>query len=378
MRGRSRFLVSWTMKIPFLIVGSGLFGSVIAQRLKENHKDVLVLERRNHLAGNVFTEEESGIQVHKYGAHIFHTNNQRVWNYLNRFASFNGFRNSPIANYKGRLFNLPFNMNTFHALWGVSSPNQAREIIEKQRQEFLGRTPQNLEEQAICLVGRDIYELLIKGYTEKQWGRTCKELPTFIIRRIPVRFTYDNNYFNARYQGIPTEGYTSLVKNLLSGIDTWTNKDFLNEREYFFSIAEKIIFTGPIDEYFDYCYGPLEYRSLKFDTQKLATSNYQGVAVMNFTDAETPYTRIIEHKHFSPTDTDFTIISREYPATWKQGIEPYYPVNDEKNNALYEKYLKLAQKENKVHFGGRLGQYKYFDMDRTVEEALKLSDLLLE
>lgn len=378
MRGRSRFLVSCTMKIPFLIVGSGLFGSVIAQRLKENHKDVLVLERRNHLAGNVFTEEESGIQVHKYGAHIFHTNNQRVWNYLNRFASFNGFRNSPIANYKGRLFNLPFNMNTFHALWGVISPNQAREIIEKQRQEFLGRTPQNLEEQAICLVGRDIYELLIKGYTEKQWGRTCKELPTFIIRRIPVRFTYDNNYFNARYQGIPTEGYTSLVKNLLSGIDTWTNKDFLNEREYFFSIAEKIIFTGPIDEYFDYCYGPLEYRSLKFDTQKLATPNYQGVAVMNFTDAETPYTRIIEHKHFSPTDTDFTIISREYPATWKQGIEPYYPVNDEKNNALYEKYLKLAQKENKVHFGGRLGQYKYFDMDRTVEEALKLSDLLLE
>lgn len=365
------------MKIPFLIVGSGLFGSVIAQRLKENHKDVLVLERRNHLAGNVFTEEVCGIQVHKYGAHIFHTNNQRVWNYLNRFASFNGFRNSPLANYQGRLFNLPFNMNTFHALWGVISPNQARERIEKQRQEFQGRTPQNLEEQAICLVGRDIYELLIKGYTEKQWGRTCKELPAFIIKRIPVRFTYDNNYFNAKYQGIPTEGYASLVRNLLSGIDTWTNKDFLKEREYFSSIAEKIIYTGPIDEYFDYCYGPLEYRSLKFDTQKFDTSNYQGVAVMNFTDAETPYTRIIEHKHFSPTETDFTIISREYPVTWKQGIEPYYPVNDEKNNALYEKYLKLAQKEKKVHFGGRLGQYKYFDMDKTVEEALKLSDLLL-
>lgn len=365
------------MKIPFLIVGSGLFGSVIAQRLKENHKDVLVLERRNHLAGNVFTEEVCGIQVHKYGAHIFHTNNQRVWNYLNCFASFNGFRNSPLANYQGRLFNLPFNMNTFHTLWGVISPNQARERIEKQRQEFQGRTPQNLEEQAICLVGRDIYELLIKGYTEKQWGRTCKELPAFIIKRIPVRFTYDNNYFNAKYQGIPTEGYTSLVRNLLSGIDTWTNKDFLKEREYFSSIAEKIIYTGPIDEYFDYCYGPLEYRSLKFDTQKFATSNYQGVAVMNFTDAETPYTRIIEHKHFSPTETDFTIISREYPVTWKQGIEPYYPVNDEKNNALYEKYLKLAQKEKKVHFGGRLGQYKYFDMDKTVEEALKLSDFLL-
>lgn len=361
------------MKIPFLIVGSGLFGSVVAQRLKANNKGVLVIEKRNHLAGNVFTEEIDGIQVHKYGAHIFHTNNPTVWEYLNQFAFFNNFINSPMANYKGRLFNLPFNMNTFYSLWGLVKPEEVKRKIEAQRKEFLGKVPKNLEEQAICLAGRDLYELLIKGYTEKQWGRPCSSLPPFIIKRLPVRLNFDNNYFNARFQGIPIEGYTSMVKNLLSSIDTWTNKDFLKEKDYFRSISEKIIYTGPIDEYFDFCYGPLEYRSLKFETTRIETPNYQGVAVMNFTDRETAYTRIIEHKHFSPVETDFTLISKEYPSRWEKGEEPYYPVNDEKNNLLYQKYLNLAQGEKNVYFGGRLGLYKYLDMDQTVERALNLA-----
>lgn len=365
------------MKIPFLIVGSGLFGSVVAQRLKANNKGLLVLEKRNHLAGNVFTEEVDGIQVHKYGAHIFHTNNATVWEYLNQFASFNSFRNSPIANYKGRLFNLPFNMNTFYSLWGLTNPGDVKRKIEEQQKEFQGRPPQNLEEQAICLVGRDIYEILIKGYTEKHWGRPCSTLPPFIIKRLPVRLTFDNNYFNAKFQGIPIEGYTSMVQNLLSRVDTWTNKDFLKEKDYFQSISEKIIYTGPIDEYFDFCYGPLEYRSLKFETTRVETPNYQGVAVMNFTDKETAHTRIIEHKHFSPVETNFTLISKEYPVKWEKGEEPYYPVNDEKNNLLYQKYLDLAKGEKNVYFGGRLGLYKYLDMDQTVERALNFSRFLL-
>lgn len=370
-------LLALKMKIPFLIVGSGLFGSVVAQRLRENNKDLLVLEKRNHLAGNVYTEEIDGIQVHKYGAHIFHTNNPTVWKYLNQFASFNSFRNSPMANYKGRLFNLPFNMNTFYSLWGLTNPADVERKIEEQKKEFQGRLPQNLEEQAICLVGRDIYEILIKGYTEKHWGRPCSTLPPFIIKRLPVRLTFDNNYFNAKFQGIPIEGYTSMVQNLLSRVDTWTNKDFLKEKDYFRSISEKIIYTGPIDEYFDFCYGPLEYRSLKFETTRVETPNYQGVAVMNFTDKETAHTRIIEHKHFSPVETNFTLISKEYPIKWEKGEEPYYPVNDEKNNLLYQKYLDLAKGEKNVYFGGRLGLYKYLDMDQTVERALNFSRFLL-
>ena len=366
----------------YLIVGSGLFGSVFARQATDAGKKVMVIDKRPNIAGNVYTEKVEGINFHKYGAHIFHTNNTEVWNYVNRFATFNRFTNSPVANYKGELYSMPFNMYTFNKMWGVVTPEEAAAKIEEQKKEITGE-PRNLEEQAISLVGRDIYEKLVKGYTEKQWGRDCKELPAFIIKRLPVRLTFDNNYFNALYQGIPIGGYTKLVENLLNGIEVKVNTDYFEDKEKWDSIADKVIYTGAIDAYFDYSLGNLEYRSVRFENEVLDIPNFQGNAAVNYTDRETPWTRIIEHKWFefgkdeNGNDLPKTIISREYSSEWKPGDEPYYPVNDEKNTELYCKYRELADKEDKVIFGGRLGEYKYYDMDAVIASALKLSKEML-
>lgn len=362
----------------YLVVGAGLFGAVFAQQAKAAGKSVLVIDKRANVAGNVYTEKVEGINFHKYGAHIFHTNNTEVWNYITRFATFNRFTNSPVANYKGELYSLPFNMYTFNKMWGVITPEEAAEKIEEQKKEITGE-PKNLEEQAISLVGRDIYEKLIKGYTEKQWGRDCKELPTFIIKRLPVRLTFDNNYFNALYQGIPVGGYTKMVERILDGIEVRLNEDYLVKKNEYDSMAKKIIYTGAIDAYFDYCLGNLEYRSVRFENEILDKANFQGNAAVNYTDRETPWTRIIEHKWFEfgkdeeGNDLSKTIISREYSSEWKPGDEPYYPVNDEKNGNLYAEYKKLSEKEEKVIFGGRLGEYKYYDMDAVIASALEVS-----
>ncbi len=363
-------------KYDYLIVGAGLFGATVANVLHSNGKNVLVVEKRNHIAGNAYTESIEEINVHIYGAHIFHTDDERVWNYVNKFAKFNDFVNSPIANFKGELYNLPFNMNTFTQMWGVKTAEEAEKIIKTQRVNANISVPKNLEEQAISLVGTDIYKKLIKGYTEKQWGRDCKELPPFIIKRIPVRFTFDNNYFNSRYQGIPIGGYTAMVSSMLQGVDLELNTDYLLNKDYYDSLAETVIYTGPADAYFNYKLGALEYRTVRFETEVMDTADYQGVAVMNFTDRETPYTRIIEHKHFEWANTPKTVISREYSEKWNVGDEPYYPLNDDKNNRLYAEYKQLSSKENNVIFGGRLGQYKYYDMDKVIAEALALCDSL--
>ncbi len=355
----------------YLIVGAGLYGAVFAQQAKEAGKRCLVIDKRDHVGGNIYTEEIADIQVHKYGAHIFHTSQRKVWEYVNRFADFNRFTNSPIANYKGEIYNMPFNMNTFHALWGVSSPEEAREMIDRQRAERYVEKPGNLEEQAINLVGTDVYEKLVKGYTEKQWGRRATELPAFIIKRLPVRFTYDNNYFDDIYQGIPVGGYTKMIQRMLEGIEVKLETDYLTQREKYSSLAQTIIYTGTIDGYFDYCFGELEYRSLRFETELLDMENYQGNAVVNYTEFEIPYTRIIEHKHFEFGRQPQTVITREYPEVWKREGEPYYPLNNEKNQALYHRYSALAAKEKNMIFGGRLGQYRYFDMDDTVEASLQ-------
>ncbi len=360
----------------YLVVGSGLFGAVFARQATDAGKTVLVIDKRPNVAGNVYTEKVEGINFHKYGAHIFHTNNTEVWNYVNRFATFNRFTNSPVANYKGELYSMPFNMYTFNKMWGVVTPEEAAAKIEEQKKEITGE-PQNLEEQAISLVGRDIYEKLVKGYTEKQWGRDCKELPAFIIKRLPVRLTFDNNYFNALYQGIPIGGYTKLVENLLDGIEVQLNVDYLVDRAKWDAIAEKVVYTGAIDAFFNYSLGNLEYRSVRFENEVLDIPNFQGNAAVNYTDRETPWTRIIEHKWFefgkdeNGNDLPKTIISREYSSEWKPGDEPYYPVNDEKNGALYKEYRALADQEGKVIFGGRLGEYKYYDMDAVIASALE-------
>ena len=360
----------------YLIIGSGLFGSVFARQAADAGKKVLVIDKRPNIAGNVYTEKVEGINFHKYGAHIFHTNNTEVWNYVNRFATFNRFTNSPVANYKGELYSMPFNMYTFNKMWGVVTPEEAAAKIEEQKKEITGE-PQNLEEQAISLVGRDIYEKLVKGYTEKQWGRDCKELPAFIIKRLPVRLTFDNNYFNALYQGIPVGGYTKLVENLLEGIEVRLNEDYLENKAEWNAMAEKVVYTGAIDAYFDYALGNLEYRSVCFENEILDVPNFQGNAAVNYTDKETPWTRIIEHKWFEfgkdeeGNDLPKTIISNEYSSEWKPGDEPYYPVNDEKNGELYQKYKALAEKEENIIFGGRLGEYKYYDMDAVIASALE-------
>ena len=359
----------------YLVVGAGLYGAIFAHEAKKANKSVLVLEKRPNIAGNVYTEKIEGINVHKYGAHIFHTNNENVWNYVRKFAEFNRFTNSPVANYKGELYSMPFNMYTFNKMWGVVTPEEAANKIAEQRKEITVE-PQNLEEQAISLVGRDIYEKLVKGYTEKQWGRDCKDLPAFIIKRLPVRLTFDNNYFNALYQGIPIGGYTKMVKNMLNGIEVRLDTNYLSDRLKYNSLAKKIVYTGAIDEYFDYQFGNLEYRSVRFENEILDIPNFQGNAAVNYTDKETPWTRIIEHKWFEfgkdeeGNDIPKTVISREYSSEWKVGDEPYYPVNDEKNSNLYKKYKELALQEKNVIFGGRLGEYKYFDMDKTIEAAL--------
>lgn len=360
----------------YLVVGAGLFGAIFAHEAKKSGKKVLVIDRREHVAGNIYTKEVDGIQVHQYGAHIFHTSNKEVWDYIQQFAEFNRYTNSPVAKYKDELYNMPFNMNTFSKMWNVTTPQEAKDKIAEQIREAGITEPKNLEEQAISLVGRDIYEKLVKGYTEKQWGRRATELPSFIIKRLPVRFVYDNNYFNDKYQGIPVGGYTQIVEKMLEGIEVRLSTDFFEHREELESAAEKIVFTGMIDEYYDYCFGELEYRSLHFETEELDVENYQGNAVVNYTEYEIPYTRIIEHKHFefgcqNGEVNPKTIITREYPATWKKGDEPYYPMNDAKNNELYAKYKELSEKENKVIFGGRLGMYKYFDMHNVVAEALE-------
>ena len=368
------------MKYDYLVVGAGLFGAVFAHEANAAGKSVLVIDKRPNIAGNVYTEDVEGIHVHKYGAHIFHTNNKKVWNYITQFAEFNRFTNSPIANYKGELYSLPFNMYTFNKMWGVITPEEAVAKIDEQKKEAGIAEPKNLEEQAISLVGRDIFEKLIKGYTEKQWGRDCRDLPAFIIKRLPVRLTYDNNYFNALYQGIPMGGYTKMIANMLQGIDVQLNTDYLKEKERLNAIAEKVIYTGPIDEYFNFCLGSLEYRSVRFETEILDKPNFQGNAAVNYTDRETPWTRIIEHKWFEfgkddkGNDIPKTIISREYSAEWKPGEEPYYPVNDEKNTRIYQEYKKLAEKEKKVVFGGRLGEYKYYDMDVVIASALQVCE----
>lgn len=358
-------------KYDFLIVGAGLYGAVFAHEAKMKGKKCLIIDKRRHIGGNIYTEKIEDINVHKYGAHIFHTNNKDVWDYVNKFTQFNRYTNSPIVNYKGEIFNLPFNMNTFNKMWGVITPKEAKEKIEEQRRENYTEYPQNLEEQAINLVGIDIYEKLIKGYTEKQWGRSCRELPAFIIRRLPVRFTYDNNYFNSYYQGIPVGGYTSMIESMIEGIDVQLNIDYLKDKEKWNNIADKVVYTGAIDAYFNYKFGVLEYRSVRFEEEILECENYQGNAVVNYTDREIPYTRIIEHKHFEFGIQPKTIISREYSAEWKVGDEPYYPVNDSRNNELYDKYRMLTKEESKVIFGGRLGEYKYYDMDKVIESALK-------
>lgn len=367
------------MMYDYLIVGAGLYGAVFAHEMKARGKKVLVIDRRAHIAGNVYTENIEGIHVHRYGAHIFHTNNKKVWNYITQFAEFNRFTNSPVANYKGKLYSLPFNMYTFNQMWGVVTPEEASAEIERQRREITGE-PKNLEEQAISLVGRDIYEKLIKGYTEKQWGRDCRELPAFIIRRLPVRLTFDNNYFNALYQGIPVGGYTKMVANLLEGIEVRLSTDYLEHKDELDALAQKVVYTGAIDAYFGYQLGHLEYRSVRFETELLDQPNFQGNAAVNYTDRETPWTRIIEHKWFEFGRDDEgrelpkTIISREYSSEWKPGDEPYYPVNDEKNGELYARYKERAQGEKKVIFGGRLGEYKYYDMDAVIGAALERAE----
>ena len=364
----------------YLVVGSGLYGAIFAHEAKKSGKTVLVVDKRPNIAGNVYTEKIEGINVHKYGAHIFHTNNKKVWNYVTQFAEFNRFTNSPVANYKGELYSLPFNMYTFNKMWSVVTPEEAAANIEEQRKEAGIIEPENLEEQAISLVGRDIYKKLIKGYTEKQWGRDCKDLPSFIIKRLPVRLTFDNNYFNALYQGIPVGGYTKLVANLLEGIEVRLNTDYLENKKELDAIADKVVYTGPIDADFGYTLGTLEYRSVRFETETLDKPNFQGNAAVNYTDRETPWTRIIEHKWFEfgkdeeGNDLPKTVISREFSSEWKPGDEPYYPVNDEKNSALYGKYKELTEKEEKVIFGGRLGEYKYYDMDQVIAAALQCCD----
>ena len=366
----------------YLVVGSGLYGAIFACEANKKGKKVLVIDKRPNIGGNIYTEKIEGINVHKYGAHIFHTNNKKVWEYVNEYATFNRFTNSPVANYKGELFSLPFNMYTFNKMWGVVTPEEAMAKIEEQRKEIKGE-PTNLEEQAISLVGRDIYEKLIKGYTEKQWGRDCKDLPSFIIKRLPVRLTFDNNYFNALYQGIPVGGYTKMIENMLDGIEVRLNIDYLENKEELDKLAEKVVYTGPIDAYFDYKLGYLEYRSVCFENELLDKPNFQGNAAVNYTDRETPWTRIIEHKWFEfgkdekGNDLPKTYISREYSSEWKPGDEPYYPVNDEKNSNLYAEYKELAEKEEKVIFGGRLGEYKYYDMDATVASVLDKCDEVL-
>ncbi len=362
------------MKYDYLIVGAGLFGSVFACEAKKKGKTCLVIDKRDHIAGNVYCEDIEGIHVHKYGAHIFHTSNKRVWDYINQFAEFNNYINSPIAVYKDELYNLPFNMNTFSKMWGIKTPQEAKAMIAKQIAELNITEPKNLEEQALSLAGTDVYEKLIKGYTEKQWGRPCTELPSFIIKRLPFRFTYNNNYFNDRYQGIPEGGYTRIVEKMLDGIEVKTNTDYFTFIEENPDIAEKTVFTGMIDEYFGYQLGALEYRSVRFETEVLDTDNYQGNAVVNYTDREVPYTRIIEHKHFEFGTQEKTVISREYSSEWKVGMEPYYPVNNQQNNDLFEKYKELAAKEKNVIFGGRLGNYKYYDMDKVIEAALETAE----
>ena len=367
----------------YLIVGAGLFGATFAYKAKQAGYRCLVIDKRAHTGGNIYCENKHGINVHKYGAHIFHTSNKEVWNFVNSFVEFNRYTNSPLANYKGELYNLPFNMNTFHQMWDIVTPSEAKDIIEQQKKEAIetmrreeASTPRNLEEQAIALVGKDIYEKLIKGYTEKQWGRRCDELPAFIIKRLPVRFVYDNNYFNDLYQGIPIGGYNRLIDALLKDIEIKTETDFFENREYWESIADKIVFTGKIDEYYEYKFGKLEYRSVRFEEEIIEEANFQGNAVVNYTDCEIPYTRIIEHKHFELFGEDvykipFTIISKEYSTEWKQGEEPFYPINDQSNNQIYLKYKELADKEEKVIFGGRLAEYKYYDMAPVIEAALK-------
>ncbi len=353
----------------YLIVGAGLYGAVTAHELTKRGKKCLVIDKRPHIAGNIYTREEDGIQVHEYGAHIFHTSDKEIWDYVNRFAEFNNYINSPVACYKDELYNLPFNMNTFSKLWGVKTPAEAKERIAEQIADLNITEPENLEEQALSLVGRDVYEKLVKGYTEKQWGRDCRELPAFIIKRLPLRFTFDNNYFNDRYQGIPVGGYTAIVEKLLAGVEVRLNTDYFDVRDSL--TAKNTIYTGMIDEFFNYSEGVLEYRSLRFEKEKLEEENYQGCAVVNYTERDVPYTRIIEHKHFEYGRQPVTIITREYPAEWKQGDEPYYPINDERNTELYNKYAELAAKESRVHFGGRLGAYKYYDMDKVIAAALK-------
>ena len=370
------------MKYDYLIVGAGLFGAIFAHEAKKAGKKVLVIDRRDHIGGNIYTKEVEGIQVHQYGAHIFHTSDKEVWDYIQQFAEFNRYTNSPVARYKDELYNLPFNMNTFSKMWGVRTPAEAKEIIQRQIREAGITEPKNLEEQAISLVGKDIYEKLVKGYTEKQWGRRATELPSFIIRRLPVRYVYDNNYFNDKYQGIPVGGYTKIIERMLEGTEVRLMTDFFADREILAKEAENIVFTGMIDAYYDYCFGELEYRSLRFETEVLDMENYQGNAVVNYTEYEVPYTRIIEHKHFEygcqggyggdgSGVSDKTVITREYPAAWSRGEEPYYPMNDEKNNALYARYRELADQEEYVIFGGRLGMYRYYDMHQVVKEALE-------
>ena len=370
------------MKYDYLIVGAGLFGAIFAHEAKKAGKKVLVIDRRDHIGGNIYTKEVEGIQVHQYGAHIFHTSDKEVWDYIQQFAEFNRYTNSPVARYKDELYNLPFNMNTFSKMWGVRTPAEAKEIIQRQIKEAGITEPKNLEEQAISLVGKDIYEKLVKGYSEKQWGRRATELPSFIIRRLPVRYVYDNNYFNDKYQGIPVGGYTKIIERMLEGTEVRLMTDFFANREILAKEAENIVFTGMIDAYYDYCFGELEYRSLRFETEVLDMENYQGNAVVNYTEYEVPYTRIIEHKHFEygcqggyggdgSGVSDKTVITREYPAAWSRGEEPYYPMNDEKNNALYARYRELADQEEHVIFGGRLGMYRYYDMHQVVKEALK-------
>ncbi len=359
----------------YLIVGAGLFGSTFAHEAHKRDKKCLVIDKRDHIAGNVYTEEIEGIQVHKYGAHIFHTNSKKIWDYINQFAEFNRYTNSPVANYRGEIYNLPFNMNTFNKLWGVSTPQQAKEKIEEQKKTITGSTITNLEEQAISIVGTDIYEKLIKGYTEKQWGRPANELPAFIIKRLPVRFTYDNNYFNDRYQGIPIGGYTKIIEKMLNGIDVQLNTDYFDHKEKLDRLADKVVYTGMIDQYFQYCYGRLEYRSLHFDTKILDdTDNFQGNAVVNYTDDITPFTRIIEHKHFEFGTQEHTVITEEYPKEWTVDDEPYYPINNSKNTEMYKQYKELADIEENVIFGGRLATYKYYDMHQVIGAALATID----
>lgn len=359
------------MKYDYVLAGSGLFAGVFAYHARKAGKNCLVVEKRNHIGGNIYCKEIEGINVHVYGAHIFHTNNREVWDFVNSLVEFNRYTNSPVANYHGEIYNLPFNMNTFSKMWGVVTPDEAKKIIEEQRQCIKGE-PKNLEEQAISLVGEDIYRKLIKEYTEKQWGRDCKELPSFIIKRLPVRFTYDNNYFDAAYQGIPIGGYTRLAEKLFEGCEILLNTDYLADKDYFDSLGAKVIYTGPIDAYFGYCFGKLQYRTVSFETEILDTDNYQGNAVVNYTSSDVPYTRIIEHKHFEFGKQPKTVISKEYSTDWKEGMEPYYPVNDEANQMLYRKYAELAADEPKVIFGGRLAEYKYYDMDKVIESAFEV------